>query len=147
MKKTPVYLIIVILLAAVAVWFFVFKDKKRASSDSETSAPYVSRHSAAFIQSLRGMMESYYKLTEAFVNWDTAIVAKYSTELNSAIENLKMEELKIDDIAHQKALSGIAAVKSDMTGIIKSINLDEQRQSLNKLSCSLYSFLILSDTI
>lgn len=141
MKKTSLYLIIITLFAAAAVWFYVFKDKKRATVNSETSAPYISKHSEIFNQSIKGMMESYFNLTENFVNWDTAGVAKYSVELNSAIEKLKIEELKIEDPARQKALSELAAVKSDMAGIIKATNLEGQRESLNLLSRSLYQFL------
>ena len=32
MKKTPLYLIVVILLAAVAVWYYVFKGKKNGGA-------------------------------------------------------------------------------------------------------------------
>ena len=141
MKKTPVYLIIITLIAAAVVWFFIFREKNKSTTATQTSKPYISQHSAGFNQSLRGMMESYYKLTEAFVNWDTLAVEKYSVELNATLNSLKMEELMNDSLAYRKALTGIIAVKSDLAGIIKSPGLEEKRQSLNMLSRSLYSFL------
>lgn len=141
MKKTPLYLIVVILLAAVAVWYYVFKGKKNAASDSTLSAPYVSKHSDEFNESLSGMMDSYFNLTEAFVNWDTSSVVKYSAELHFSIENLKIGKLKIDDLAAQDALSGYKTIKSDMASILKSENIGGQREALNNLSRSLYHFL------
>lgn len=141
MKKTQVYLIIITLLAAAAVWFFVFRGKDKSTSATQPTKPYISQHSAGFNQSLREMMESYYKLTEAFVNWDSSAAEKYSVELNATLDSLKMEELMNDSLTYRKAFTGIAAVKSDLAGIIKSPGLEEQRQALNMLSRSLYSFL------
>ena len=65
----------------------------------------------------------------------------FDSQLNATLNSLKMEELMNDSLAYRKALTGIAGVKSDLAGIIKSPGLEEKRQSLNKLSRSLYGFL------
>jgi hypothetical protein len=88
MKRLPVYLILFLILAAAAAWFFIFRGKNKANTDSEPAIAYTSKHSAELNQSLRNMMDAYYSLTEEFVNWDTSGVATYSAALNTSLENL-----------------------------------------------------------
>ena len=141
MKKAPVLLIIITLLAAAAVWFFVFKEKKKTTAVPVTGGIIVSQHSEPFNQSLQQMMETYYSLTESFVNWDNAAVAKFSTELKTTLENLQMDELKKDSLSYLKAMDGISVVKTEMTRLINFTTLAEKRESLNTFSRSLYDFL------
>ena len=69
MKKSLLILLIVA-VAAFAAWKFLFKKDKKPSGPPPVSMT-VSKHSDVFNQSMMKMMDAYYGLTEAFVNWDT----------------------------------------------------------------------------
>lgn len=141
MKRSVIIGILIVILVAAGLWFFVFRENKKTNNMEETASVYVSKHSSVFNASLNSMLDSYYKLSEGFVNWDTAAIAKYSVELRERIDGLQLDELKTDSLIHANAGSQIGNIKAELESIIIDPSLDEKRASLNTMSKLLFDFL------
>lgn len=141
MKKFVLALLgILIALAVVVGWKFVFK-KKRTEDGPAPAAMTVSKHSDTFNQSVNKMLDSYYRLTEAFVNWDTAAVNKSADELKALVDSLKLDEMKKDTAIFPTVESYWSTIKTEIAGLRADEEIYEKRESLNFLSQQLFDLL------
>jgi hypothetical protein len=139
MKKFLIILFVLV-IAAFAIWKFVFqKDKK--PSGPKPAGLLVSKHSESFNQSMMNMMTAYYGLTEAFVNWDTTGVKTNATGLKTAIDSLKLDEMEKDTAIYPTVESQWGMVKSELDGLIADEDLASKRESLNMLSQQIFDLL------
>lgn len=138
MKKFIILL--VLLIAALAIWKFVFKNQKKSSGPKPVGLT-VSKHSDEFNQSMTKMMDTYYGLTEAFVNWDTLSVNHYADQLSIAIDSLKLNEMEKDSAIYPTVLSQWDIVKTEISGLRGDTDIYEKRESLNMLSQQLFDLL------
>ena len=132
-------ILISILLITIAVWFVVKNNKKENPKPQPLA---VSKHSSAFNQSIEDAMETYYNLTEAFVNWDSTNAAAKASELKIKLDSLKLDDLKKDSGSiSQTALTFIANAKNDVNSIVSETGIENKRHSLNSLTDNLFQFL------
>ncbi len=139
MKK---FLTVIFFLAVslFVVWKFVLKKEKKDSGPAPVGLS-VSKHSDVFNQSMTRMMEDYYALTEAFVNWDTASVNINAAEFKMSVDSLKLEEMKKDTAIYPTVESQWRVVKSEIDGLIADAELGEKKESLNMLSQMVFDLL------
>ncbi|HEX4875852.1 MAG TPA: DUF3347 domain-containing protein [Chitinophagaceae bacterium] len=102
----------------------------------------VSKHSEAFNLSVENMLSSYYEMTEAFVNWDTAAINNAGYQLRQALDSLRMDELQQDTVIYQTALDPYNNAKAELISILSDPSLAEKRGSFNILSDNLRSLLV-----
>lgn len=134
MKKVFAILGILVLLFAGYIWYS-FKDGKKRQKGPKPAALAVSKHSPAFNQSIQAVLDAYYNMTEAFVNWDTTAIAAHANELQAAFDILKIEELKADTTGiYETALDPLANAKNETATILKASSIDTKRTALNNLS-------------
>jgi uncharacterized protein (UPF0333 family) len=140
MKK--VLLIYAVLLVAIAVTYFGFISETNDNNDNtKKKAIAVSKHSKEFNLSMEKVMDAYYNLTEAFVKQDSGAVNKNGMELKTALDNLKMSELKKDTIIYETAVGSWSSVKNEIQGMISDPTMDAKRESLSLFSNQLYDLL------
>jgi hypothetical protein len=110
-----------------------------ASNNSGPKPPplAVSKHSDKFNNSVYSLLNAYYNMTEGFVNWDITEVNKHANEIKIALDNLKIEELKVDSIIYQSAVDYFANAKNETQNILNNPSIDAKRVSLNTLSDNL----------
>jgi hypothetical protein len=111
------------------------ETKKTAN---ETPAP--SRHSSEFNRSIEGLMNSYYQLTEAFVNWDSTNAATLSKKVKERMDSLPMEELKKDS-SSETAIGILDGAKNDLNSINAAADITSKRHAFNALSDKLFLLL------
>jgi hypothetical protein len=56
----------------------------------------VSKHSNSFNESMSKTMDSYYALTESFVNWDTVKINTSLADLRTSVDSLRIQEMEKD---------------------------------------------------
>jgi hypothetical protein len=142
-KISPVkkiLLILLLLLAGVAVWYFAF-NKKKDDPQGPKQQPIVSKYSHEFNQSVQKMMNAYFSMNEGFVNWDTLTINRQSAELKSALDSIRMDEVKKDSSIYETAFPFWDNLKVELAGLISDSTLAEKRGSLNIFSENLYNFL------
>jgi hypothetical protein len=125
---------IVLLLAGIIKYlFFPGGGSRHSEPDPEPLA--VSKHSAAFNRSVQSLLNAYYNMSEAFVNWDTVKINSHGNELKTALNELKIEELKVDTTGiYESALDPLANAKSATDAILNDPSLDNKRVAFNNLS-------------
>ncbi|MGK2863117.1 MAG: DUF3347 domain-containing protein [Chitinophagaceae bacterium] len=134
MKKVFIILGILFLLLAGYIWYS-FKGGNKKPRGPKPVALAVSKHSPAFNQSVQSVIDAYYSLSEGFVNWDSPGINKSAGELKTALDNMKIEELR-DDIMgiYETALDPLSNSKNATDNIITGSSLDEKRMAFNNLS-------------
>lgn len=127
-------------ISIIIVWKFVLKKDKKDTGILPESM-MVSKHSDEFNQSVNNMMNAYYELTEAFVNWDTAAITKNSDKLKSAVEMLRLEEMQKDSAIYPTVQSQWGILKSEIDGMMADVELSDKKESLNMFSQQLFDLL------
>ena len=134
MKKVFAILGILLLLFAGYLWYSFSGGKKRVKGPKPVALA-VSKHSPAFNQSVQSVLDDYYYISEAFVNWDTTAIAKHGNDLKTALDSLKIEELKVDTTGiYETALDPFANAKNEIANILKEPSIDTKRTAFNNLS-------------
>lgn len=134
MKKFFAILGIILLLLVGYIWY-TFKRGSKGPKGPKPVSLAVSNHSPAFNQSIQSLLDAYYDMAEGFVNWDTTTVARSAYELKTALDSLKIEELKVDTTGiYESALDPVANAKNETANILKEPAIDKKRTSFNLLS-------------
>lgn len=132
---------VLLLFIGLARYLFFPGSCSSKESGSKTSPLAVSRHSQSFNQSFENMLNAYYKMTDSFAGNDTAAINQSAIYLQSALDSLKIEELKIDSLIYQTALQPYNNLKSEIVSIIADPSIVEKRGSLNIFSNELLTLL------
>ena len=138
MKK--LFLILLVIVAGFLVYKYAFKKEEAPHEKPKPIA--VSAHSDVFNQSVDNVLNSYYAMTDAFVNWDSAAVNEKASVLKIAIDSVKVEELKADPAIYETALFPLENSKSSIDAITGSSVWEEKRRALQDLSENLRMLLI-----
>jgi hypothetical protein len=139
MKK--LFLLLLALAVSVfVVWKFVLKKEKKAD-EPQPAAMLVSQHSESFNQSMTQMMNAYFEMTEAFVNWDTLAINQKSALLKSAIDSLKLAEMKKDTAIYPTVENQWGNLKAEINGLVADATIGDKRESLNSLSQYIFDLL------
>ena len=134
MKKVLAVLGILVVVLAAFLWF-TFKGGKKREKGPRPVALSVSKHSPAFNQSVQEVLDAYYSLSEALVNWDSDAVAAESQKLKTSLDSLKIEELKVDTTGiYETALDPLANARNEAATISTAQDIDEKRTAFNNLS-------------
>lgn len=139
MYKALIALVLLAIVALLAWKFLGKKESKPTESKSESLA--VSKHSEDFNASMSKTMDSYYQLTEAFVNWDTTSINSSIAQLKTDVDSLKLQEMQQDSAIYPTVESQWESIKSEISGMQLDPAIYEKRQSLNMLSQQLFDLL------
>jgi hypothetical protein len=132
-----------ILLLIGIIRFLFFSNGHSSQSDPRPLPLTVSKHSVIFNRSMQTMLNAYYQMTEAFVNWDTTAINKYAAGLKTALDSLQVNELQKDTAIYLTALDPLANAKTETNSILADPSIDEKRGSLNILSDNIRNLLVI----
>jgi len=108
-----IFLAILLLLGGTIRYLFFPGGGSNNIEHSRASLP-VSKHSDAFNRSMGDILDAYFRMTEGFVNWDTAVINTSGNELKISLDSLKLEELKKDTTGiYESALDPLFLKKED----------------------------------
>ena len=141
MKRVLLAIIGIILAFIVVIgWKFVF-PKKRGDNGPQPQGLTVSKHSNGFNESMSKAMNSYYGLTESFVNWDTTKINASLAELKISIDSLRIQEMEKDSAIYPTVQSQWESIKAEIIGMQADTALYEKKEDLNMLSQQLFDLL------
>ena len=140
MKKL-LLIVVVLVVALIGVWYFgLFKGKNEAS-DPKPEGLTVSKHSSSFNESMSKVLDSYYTLTESFVNWDTTKINSSLADLKISIDSLRIHEMEKDTAIYPTVKSQWESIKAEISGMQADTALYEKREDLNMLSQEMFDLL------
>ena len=131
----------IVSLAFILVAFNFFSCKNAEKESKESEKKMASQHSHEFNQSVDMILNSYYDLSESFVNWDSAGISRNSNALKMALDSFALDKLITDSAVHAAALEPISNARVEITSIIADPSLEEKRASFNLLSDNLKTFI------
>jgi len=138
--KRFVFILIALIISAFVLWKFVFK-KENKPSGTKPEGLTVSKHSDSFNESLSKALDSYYTLTESFVNWDTAKINASLADLKTSVDSIRVQEMQKDTAIYPTVQSQWESIKAEIIGMQADTGLYAKRESLNMLSQQLFDLL------
>jgi hypothetical protein len=126
-----------ILFGALSLMIFVSCNNSKQESKAENKG--ISKHSNSFNKSVQSAMDSYHALTEAFVNWDSAAVARRADELKLKLDSINFFGFQPSTIT--APVDTLTFAKKDLQAMIMNKSITDKRHDLNSLTQHLYSFL------
>lgn len=139
MKRFLIVLVI-LAVAAFALWRFVFKKEDKPEGPKPVGLT-VSEHTDSFNESMMAAMNSYYALTEAFVNWDTAKVNTTLAEFKTSVDSIRIQEMEKDSAIYPTVQSQWESIKAEIVGMQADTDLYEKKEDLNSLSQQMFDLL------
>ncbi len=140
MKKF-LLVVVILVIALIGAWYFgLFKEKDKPAGPKPEGLT-VSKHSSSFNESMSNAMNSYYDLTESFVNWDTTKVNTSLAELKISVDSLRIQEMQKDTAIYPTVQSQWESIKAEIIGMQADTGLYAKRESLNMLSQEIFDLL------
>lgn len=133
--------ILLMLLVIASIWLFYFKE--RGANEAPKQQPLaVSKHSGNFNNAVDRMMNSYYTLTNAFVQWDSLSVDAGTGDLSQQLTALDIQELKKDTTGiFETAETFLNNARADVRTMQQEKLLVGKRHALNSLTENIFNFL------
>ena len=137
MKRFTALLVLVII--AFAVYWFVFKSKKKTDDGPKMAPIALKKHSEAFNSSVDKMVSAYLDVKNAFVE-DDSVKAKENTKIFiSVLDSIPLDELKNDTAVILRTVqSNVNDIKANATSLIEQTTISEMRHDFSMVSDMLY---------
>ncbi len=139
--KRIVVIFLILVIAAAGAWYFGLFKKKGAPSGPKPEGLAVSAHTDDFNGSVSKALDSYYQLTEAFVNWDTAKVNTFLTAFKTAVDSIRIPEMQKDTAIYETAKTQWESIQAEVSGMEADTSLYAKREDLNSLSQQMFDLL------
>jgi len=135
-------LLIGIVVVVVAVYFVFFNKSDKPGDEGPKQQPLVQgKNSDAFNKPFNDVLQAYYKLHDALVNWDTTKATASANDVQKMLAQVPFDSLKADSAVILTAKSIAGSVNADCIGIAGDSAIGEKRKSFYGLSENIYNLL------
>ncbi len=139
MKKF-ILLIVVFGLAAFLAWKLL-SDKPVHNQPHEDQPLKISKNPPAFNNAFDSLLNQYFAVRDALVNWDTVAADKAAYTLAQQANSLPIGQIKADSSIVLTAKSLAASLGGDANGLSGETGIEARRQSFNVLTDELYNLV------
>jgi Protein of unknown function (DUF3347) len=140
MKKA--LLLVLVLAAALAITYLLLRKGSSAETVEKRDEPLaVSSNSTAFNRSFSVLMNDYYKLSDAFVDWDSAAIREKANKLTNSADSLHLNLLKADTSIIQTAENLVQSIAGEVKGLNGETSMEGKKRELNMITDELYSLI------
>ena len=130
------------LLLAGLIRFYLIPGGGSSGDNGPKPPPLsVSKHSEAFNLSLDNVLKAYYNMTIGFADNSITAINEHGASLKTALDSLKLDELKVDSLIYQTAMQPYENAKAEIGSILADPSMDEKKGSLNIFSNELFALL------
>lgn len=127
--------------AVIAVYFIFIKKDENVVEVPKQQALAQGIHSEMFNKSINNVLDGYFNLKNALVEWDTAAASAAASVLAVQATQIPYDELKSDSTITSTASSFSESVSAEALGITGESTIEGQRRSFYTLSENLYNLL------
>jgi hypothetical protein len=140
MKKL-LLLIVLAGIAAFAAWK-LFSCKERKPVEEQKDQPLsISSNSSVFDRSFSKLMNDYYGIRDALVEWDSAKADIAAKALQQKADSLPFSELKGDSSIILTAQNLATSISSETKGFIGETTIEQKRRAFNMLTDEIYNII------
>jgi hypothetical protein len=136
-----VILLMIIVALGVFTAYKLLSKKEIKTEEKKQAALIISKNSDAFNESFTRLMNDYYALQQAFVEWDTVKVNEAAGALQQSADNLQLKELKADSSIIQTAQSLSGSISSELKGLKGEGSIEQKRRAFNMLTDEMYGLV------
>ena len=140
MKRQTMVIVLVVLLAVFAVYWFKFR--KPATSNVvnvKQEALTLKKHSEKFNNSVNAAMAAYFAAKDAFVEADSTKAKASISKFMVLMDSIPLDELKKDTAAiYPSAVINVNDVKMNAESLLKQTSITEMRQDFRGISDVLF---------
>jgi hypothetical protein len=140
MKKLLLIIAVAALAAFVAWQFFPRKEEKQVEEKKDEPLA-IAKNSTVFDRSFSELMNDYYAIHDALVNWDTAQADVAAKALQLKADSLPFSELKGDSNIILTAKNFAISISSEMKGFVGEDSIEQKRRSFNMLTDEMYNII------
>lgn len=135
-------LIILAIVICFVVYLFLAREKPGNNGVEKEKPLAISRNSAGFNAAIQNVMDGYYKMHDALVNWDSVqAVDSIGRLLSSAVGGIPFKELKADTLLVHTAENYASAIAAECNAMQQETSIAEQRKSFYTISENLFDLL------
>jgi len=138
--KRILFIVLIVLVGAYAYFFFAKKKSNNPSADSP-SALAVGRNSGAFNNSVQDVLNQYFQMRDALVNWDSTAISSMSDSLAFCTNAIRFSEWKADTLLVRTAKNYASAIAAECAAMQHETNITEQRKSFYTITENLFDLL------
>jgi uncharacterized protein DUF3347 len=139
MKK--VILSLIVLAVAVFAGYKIFFKKENQPEEKKDQPLAVSKSSDAVNASFFILMNDYYAVKDALVDWDSTKANQAASVLQHYVDSLPLKDLKADTNVIATAQNFASSISSEAIGLIKETTIEKKRRSLNMLTDEVYNLI------
>jgi hypothetical protein len=141
-NRKLVLLIVVLVLAGLVGWKLNWFTKKESPKPADPDlALKISKNSIVFNKAFGGLMDDYYALRDALVDWDTVKADQAAYALALKADSLPITQIKGDSDIINTAKSFTATVGGDAKSLVGQGNIEQKRKGFNTLTDDLYTLV------
>lgn len=130
-----------VVIAALVIYYFLNREKAPEQVVEKQQPLVQGKHSAAFSQSVNDLLQGYYSVKDALVEWDTAATSSAAVALSGLATKIPFNELQADTTIKETAKSFTESIAAEATAIAGEADIEGKRRSFYTLSENLYNFL------
>jgi Protein of unknown function (DUF3347) len=141
MKKA--FLLIVVLALALGITYLVLhkSDSGRNKAAEKDPALLVGSKTSAFNRSIDSVLTSYFELSDAFFNVDTAQISVAAKKLTVAVDSIRFDQFKADSSLILTAITVAQSIPSEITGLLGEKTMEQKKREFNMITADLYSLI------
>ncbi len=137
MKK--VFLLLVVLLAAFATYWFGFRKKEQGPTAPPLAHLALKKHSEGFNKSADSVVNAYLDIKNAFVEADTLTVKAATSSFIKLLDRLPVNELKKDTATiFETVLGNMMDIKSNAMSLLQQTDITEMRHDFSMVTEMMY---------
>lgn len=137
--KAGLILIAVVVLGVTG--YFIFKKPSSQHPEVKDQPLSISKNSPAFNTPFNNLLEGYYQLKDALVNWDSTGAATLAANLEDLAAKVPYQDLKADSGIVMTAKSFSTEIMTQAKSIAGNSPIADKRHAFYSLSESLYNLI------
>lgn len=134
-------LLVVLISAAGLLVYKILSDKKTVQQPTPDLALRISKNTSAFNASFAGLMNDYFAIKDALVNWDTVKADQAAYVLAAKADSMPLGQLKADSDIVKTAQSLAVSISGEARGFSGETGYEGRRRSFNMLTDELYNLV------
>ena len=134
-------LLIVLFVVAGLLVYRLLSDKKTNQPPAPDQALHISKNTSAFNMAFAGLMNQYFEVKDALVNWDSVKADEAAYRVAVKADSLPLGQLKADSAIIRTAQSLAASIDAEAKGFTAETGFEGRRRSFNMLTDELYNLI------
>src|SRR5450432_3476230 len=125
--RKALFLVGVLALALGISYLVLHKSNSDGTKAEERDAPLtISSKSSAFNRSVTSVLNSYYALSDGFVNIDSVQINESARNLDHMVDSIRFDQLKADTAIVQTAVNLAQSMKGYIAGLLGEKTMEQK---------------------